>query len=142
MRSNVYLSDSQISVIREKLHTEREKLVRKEQILENFCLDKNELSDVLDEANVNTQAQKELRFRNREVFYQKKIVKALDRIQNGIYGICDDCDGEISFERLLARPTAELCITCKEESELSEQNNFHQRKSKSYGKTLSELATR
>ena len=102
----------------------------------------SELSDVLDEANVNIQAARELRFRNREIFYLKKINKTLDRIEQKSYGFCEDCDGPIAFERLIARPTAELCIGCKEESELSEKNNFYQNKSKSYGHTISEMGTR
>ena len=42
----------------------------------------------------------------------------------------------------MAEPTAEMCISCKEESEMAEQNNFFHRKSKSLGKTLDEMTTR
>lgn len=141
-RENAYLSDKQIATIRSKLLSEKEKLIIKDKSKESFCLDKNELSDVLDEASINIEASKMLRFRNRELFYLRKIYKSLDRIEKGTYGLCDDCNTEIAFERLMARPTAELCIGCKEEAELSEKNNIYQRKSKSLGKTLSEIGGR
>lgn len=38
---------------------------------------------------------------------------ALDRIDNGKYGICENCSREISAARLEARPEATLCIDCK-----------------------------
>ena len=138
-RENSYLSDHQINSIKEKLLSEKEKIALTVKSQDNFCLDQNELSDPLDEASVNIQASQELRFRNREVFYLKKINKSLQRMDNGLYGLCENCEGEIGYDRLLARPTAELCISCKEEAELSEKNNFFEKKSKSLGKTISEL---
>lgn len=137
-----HLTDKQLQSIKDILLSEKEKLLGKERSLDQFCLDKNELSDVLDEASINIQASQELRFRNRETFYLKKINKGLDRIQRGTYGLCEDCDGAISFERLLARPTAELCINCKEEAEMSERSNFFEARSKSLGKTMNEMNRR
>ncbi len=138
-KENCFLTDDQVSTIESQLLSEQEKLTRNQNGLESFCLDQNELSDPLDEASVNVQASQELRFRNREVFYLKKLNQSLERIKRGTYGLCDSCDAEISYERLLARPTAELCISCKEEAELCEQNNFYQKRSKSLGKTIAEL---
>ncbi len=40
---------------------------------------------------------------------------ALARIEEGNYGICEGCGREIPIERLEARPTARLCVTCKQE---------------------------
>ncbi len=42
----------------------------------------------------------------------KKIDKALEKIKNGTYGICEKCGGEISPERLEALPEAVECIKC------------------------------
>ncbi|MBL6990973.1 MAG: TraR/DksA C4-type zinc finger protein [Bacteriovoracaceae bacterium] len=139
LRENHHLSDKQIAAIKDKLTVDRKRFSAKERSSDRFCLDKNELSDVLDEASINIQASHELRFRNREIFYLKKVNKSLEQIELGSYGFCQDCANEISFERLIARPTANLCISCKEEAEFSENNNFYQRKSKSLGKTMSEI---
>jgi DnaK suppressor protein len=46
-----------------------------------------------------------------------EILEALKRIEEGTFGICEDCDCEISTKRLEAYPTSRLCIVCKEESE-------------------------
>ncbi|MCB9061660.1 MAG: TraR/DksA C4-type zinc finger protein [Halobacteriovoraceae bacterium] len=138
-RENSYLSDEQIEILKGKLLRERERLSISNGNSDDFYLDKNELMDPLDEASINIQASQALRFRNREIFYLKKINKTLALIESEDYGLCVECGAEISFERLNARPTAELCINCKEESEFTEKNNFYQRKSKSLGKTISEM---
>lgn len=52
------------------------------------------------------------------------------------YGLCSDCGDWIRFERLLARPTAEMCIVCKEESERDESSSFTGRQSKSLGRVV------
>jgi DnaK suppressor protein len=77
-----------------------------------------------------------LRFRNREVFYAKKIDKALKKFEVNEFGLCSDCGDWIRFERLMARPTAEMCIVCKEESERDESSSFIGRQSKSLGKVV------
>lgn len=78
----------------------------------------------------------QLRFRNREVFYAKKIDKALKKFDVNEYGLCSECGCWIKFERLLARPTAEMCIVCKEDSERDESSSFIGRQSKSLGKVV------
>ena len=42
----------------------------------------------------------------------KQINKAIQKIQDGSYGICEDCKKEISQDRLLANPEAEYCQEC------------------------------
>jgi DnaK suppressor protein len=77
-----------------------------------------------------------LRFRNREAFYLRKIEKALKKYELNEFGLCTDCGSWIKFERLLARPTAEMCISCKEDAERDESNSFIGRQSKSLGKLV------
>jgi DnaK suppressor protein len=42
---------------------------------------------------------------------------ALDRLDNGAFGLCDDCNEEIPIERLRAIPYARLCKGCKSAEE-------------------------
>ena len=42
----------------------------------------------------------------------KDVIAALKRIENGAYGICENCQKEISLERLRANPSAKTCIKC------------------------------
>lgn len=58
-----------------------------------------------------------LNFRMRNWSYLKKLKKALAKTSDHTYGECEDCGADISKQRLQARPTAELCISCKEEKE-------------------------
>lgn len=41
-----------------------------------------------------------------------EIALALDRLEDGSYGVCSRCGGTISLERLHARPFARTCISC------------------------------
>ncbi|MFZ9936974.1 MAG: TraR/DksA family transcriptional regulator [Luteolibacter sp.] len=43
-----------------------------------------------------------------------KLDHALQRLEKGSYGICEHCDKAIPSERLMAKPSASLCITCQE----------------------------
>jgi len=46
--------------------------------------------------------------------HQREIDAALARMDEGTYGRCESCGQDIPFERLEARPTATLCVTCKQ----------------------------
>jgi RNA polymerase-binding protein DksA len=47
----------------------------------------------------------------------KRVSEALERIDNGTYGICELCGQAIPEERLRALPYANLCITCRQKEE-------------------------
>ncbi len=65
----------------------------------------------------------ELRTRDRERKLIKKIEAALDMIETGEYGYCDDGGANIGVGRLEARPTATKCIDCKTYSEIREKQS-------------------
>ncbi|RLB13465.1 MAG: RNA polymerase-binding protein DksA, partial [Deltaproteobacteria bacterium] len=50
-----------------------------------------------------------------------KIKEALERLDNGTFGICEACGEEISEKRLKARPVTTLCIECKKKQETEEK---------------------
>ena len=50
-----------------------------------------------------------------------KIDRALQRIVDGSYGLCECCEEPIGVARLKARPVATLCIACKEDQEQQER---------------------
>lgn len=43
----------------------------------------------------------------------KDVIDALERMENGTYGICENCHQEINLERLRINPSAKTCIKCK-----------------------------
>ena len=46
--------------------------------------------------------------------HHRDIEAALARMDEGVYGKCENCGQDIPFERLEARPTATLCVKCKQ----------------------------
>ena len=79
------------------------------------------LADPLDRATVESDRIRTLRIRDRESMLIKKIRRSLKDIENGDYGICEDCGEDISIERLKARPVTSLCIGCKTKRESLEK---------------------
>ena len=60
--------------------------------------------------------------RGRERVFLQKIEKALKKLDEGEFGVCEDCEEPISVKRLEARPETELCIRCKEDQERMERD--------------------
>jgi DnaK suppressor protein len=75
------------------------------------------LPDPLDRASFESNRSTALRIRDRESMLIRKIKNSLEDIQNGEYGICEDCGREISINRLKVRPVARRCIHCKTKQE-------------------------
>lgn len=101
---------------------QKETIIRIEKTMsESHTVDTNELSDENDMASSDFLQTFDLRLSDREKVYLKKIEYALQKIEDGDYGICENCGEEISIKRLEARPVATLCIRCKEEQEREER---------------------
>ncbi len=82
-----------------------------------------ELADVMDRSSLETDRNFTLRLMDRDRRLLKKIDEALDRLDKGQFGFCDDCGEEIAIGRLKARPVATLCISCKEDQEKEEKRS-------------------
>ncbi len=78
-------------------------------------------ADPNDRASQESDIALELRNRDRERKLIKKIDESLALIASGEYGYCDSCGVEIGLKRLEARPTATMCIDCKELEERREK---------------------
>lgn len=135
------LKKTQVKKLKSIIESERQRILDgfESQSAEEFHIKGEDRLDEVDQASSEYDRAHRLRFRSRNMFYAKKLSKALEKIELNEYGTCEDCDGHIKFERLLARPTAELCISCKDEAEREEQGNFVARQSKSLGQRV-ELA--
>lgn len=77
--------------------------------------------DPTDQATMESDRDFDLRIRDRERRLIKKIDQAMNRIQEGTFGICESCGGSISSKRLHARPVTTLCIDCKTAQEIEER---------------------
>jgi DnaK suppressor protein len=131
------LTKKQLDTLKKKLHEEKRTLAFADTAaVVGMTLGLPEVSDEVEQSITDYNNSHLLRFRNREVFYVKKIEKALKKFDLNEFGLCDDCGCWIKYERLLARPTADLCIICKEESERDEFNNITSKQSKSFTRTV------
>jgi len=83
--------------------------------------DKENFPDPTDRATAEWDRNFMLRIRDRERKLINKIRQALERIDEGTFGICESCGEEIGEKRLEARPVTTLCIECKTKQEAKEK---------------------
>jgi DnaK suppressor protein len=83
--------------------------------------EKANFPDPTDRASLESDRNFELRIRDRERKLIGKIREALERIEEGEYGLCESCEEEIGVARLKARPVTTMCIDCKTEQERQEK---------------------
>ena len=82
---------------------------------------REQFPDPTDRASLEGNRNLLLRIRDRERKLITKIDEALGRIDDGSYGKCEECGGDIGIERLRARPVTTLCIDCKSLQEAQER---------------------
>lgn len=82
---------------------------------------KENFPDPNDRASLESDRNFELRIRDRERKLLAKIQEAIKRLDDGVFGICEVCNGPISEKRLIARPVTTLCINCKTKQEKMEK---------------------
>ena len=106
------------------LEEKREEIIRRaEQTLrQDMALDSDDFPDEMDLASSEYLQAFTFRLRGREKTFLDKISKALERIEDGSFGVCEECGEEISVKRLEARPETTLCIRCKEDQERVERD--------------------
>jgi DnaK suppressor protein len=104
-------------------------LAKKKEILRNaqrtlnqdMTLDANDMPDEMDLASAEYLQSFTFRLRGREKVFLEKIDHALTKLQNGSFGVCEDCGDAIALKRLEARLETTLCIRCKEDQERLEK---------------------
>jgi DnaK suppressor protein len=89
--------------------------------ISGFAGPKDVCPDFLDQACMGSDTDFSLRLKERESRLMKKIKTALEKLEDGDFGVCEKCGREISEERLKARPMAVLCIRCKKREEAKEK---------------------
>jgi len=77
--------------------------------------------DPLERASIESDISLAFRIKGRKSILMRKIKDALTRLEDGTFGICDECGEDIPEGRLEARPVGTLCIKCKEQQEYEEK---------------------
>ena len=95
-----------------------------EKTVENMKRDSTKLSDPNDAATQEEEFRLELRTRDRERKLIIKIDQALQRVDDGLYGYCEDTGEPIGIKRLDSRPIATICIEAQERHERLEKSQM------------------
>lgn len=121
-KNEEYMSAKQFAHFRKILDTLKLELVGDiERTVHTMQDEATVFADPNDRASQESDIALELRNRDRERRLIKKIDESIGRIESGEYGYCESCGVEIGLKRLEARPTATLCIDCKELEERREK---------------------
>lgn len=103
----------------------RDEIIASDKASESLMKEEREqTADLNDRATQEEEFYLEIRTRDRERRLLDKINKALIRLDRQEFGWCEECGNQIGLNRLGARPTAELCIACKEIAEHKEKNYY------------------
>src|SRR4030043_210845 len=113
--------DKKLLEIKKKLITRKESLLAEAGEALNELPGQTMFPDLGDQATAETERSFMLRLRGRERRLLKKIDEAIERIEGGVFGICDKCGMEIDIRRLEVRPVTTLCIECKIQQEEEER---------------------
>jgi DnaK suppressor protein len=108
------LDKKTITKFKKILLKEREQIVGEvKQIVESSKeMGQDGIQDIGDEAANIYNKQVLLSLNENERMRLKEVDESLDRIENGTYGICEECGGPISLKRLEVRPVAKYCVPC------------------------------
>ena len=117
-----YMNDMQLEYFRRKLvEWKKELLVQSSDTLDDLRQGGLNQPDDIDRASLETDKSLDLRTKDRARKLILKIDEALDRIEDGSYGYCEETGEEIGIDRLMARPIATLCIEAQERHERMEK---------------------
>lgn len=117
-----YMSELQLAFFRERLLAWKSQLLEEsEQTVKRLREGASLEADPLDQGTSEMGWAFELRTRDRYRKLIKKIDQALDRIEDGSYGFCEETGEEIGIKRLMARPVATLCLAAQERHEREER---------------------
>ncbi|MCL5978202.1 MAG: TraR/DksA C4-type zinc finger protein [Nitrospirae bacterium] len=118
---NLSQKEERLQEIRKNLLHQKELLLSEAGIALNTLPDETLFPELGDQASADIDRNFMLRLKGRERQLLKKIDDALEKIENGNYGICEICGEEINIKRLEARPVTTMCIECKTEQEEEEK---------------------
>ncbi|MFO0553267.1 MAG: TraR/DksA C4-type zinc finger protein [Polyangiaceae bacterium] len=118
------MTKAQLKKFKALLELKRDEILKraKQTLNDDMTLDTNDLPDEMDLASSEYLQSFTFRLRGREKSFLDKIERALQKIEEGTFGNCEECEEEISVKRLEARPETSLCIRCKEDQERAERD--------------------
>ena len=117
---SAYMNDNQLAFFQERLLQMRSEVLARELDVKERLHQREVFADPADRASAEEEHWLDLRLRERESLLLKKIDDALRRIRDKEYGYCEKTGEAIGIARLLARPTATVCVDIKGQDERAE----------------------
>jgi DnaK suppressor protein len=118
----VHMEQKQMNKFKKLLLEEKQKLLNSSRkSLDDIKVDVDDLPDETDLAASEVSQTLAFKLRDRERLMLSKIDEALEKIEEGNFGICETCEEPIEVKRLEARPVSTLCLSCKEQEEHREK---------------------
>ena len=119
-----FMNPVMIEYFRRKLQGWKEELLRdSNETIQDLQTESLHEADIADRASAETDRSLMLRTRDRERKLISKIDSALNRLDEGSYGYCEETMEPISLQRLEARPIATLSIEAQERHERMERTH-------------------
>ena len=117
-----FMNERQLEYFKQKLLDWKEEILRESrETLSHLQTDTENHPDLADRASSETDRALELRTRDRQRKLISKIDEAMRRIEDGIYGYCEETGEPIGLARLEARPIATLSLEAQERHERRER---------------------
>lgn len=117
MSDKDYMNDAQLSFFRYRLLQMRSEVLAREVDVKERLHQREVFADPADRATAEEEHWLDLRLRERESLLLRKIDDALRRIADREFGYCEKTGDPIGIPRLLARPTATVCVDVKGQDE-------------------------
>jgi RNA polymerase-binding transcription factor DksA len=121
-------SNQRYEILKEMLENKKKELIKN---LKNICFDR-EVRDLVEVFNVTGDYETEAQIIIIKNNTLKRIIEAINRLDNGLYGFCIDCKKEISEIRLKALPFATRCTECQREHEILEHTKHYLKNKRPY----------
>jgi len=117
-----FMNERQLEYFKNKLLTWKEDILRESrETVSHLQSETENHPDLADRASSETDRSLELRTRDRQRKLIAKIDEALRRIEDGVYGYCEETGEPIGLARLQARPIATLGLEAQERHERRER---------------------
>jgi DnaK suppressor protein len=109
------MDKSAVDFFQKRLLKMREEILSKAKKLkeDSYTLGTDGIQDMADAASNAYNADILMSISNNDLQILKDVDNALDKISNGTYGVCEECEEKISDKRLEVNPVARYCIACQ-----------------------------
>lgn len=121
MGEDDYMNEAQLAFFKHRLQQMETELQHNADKTSETLRETTVVPDPADRATIEEEHALELRTRDRERKLLKKVKAALQRIEDGEYGWCEETGEPIGVARLMARPTATLSLEAQQRREIKQK---------------------